>query len=416
MADFVAANEGDDEAPEVGEEAEPVSASPAVAAAVSKIIDTSKIYDNLFRQLQVGESFQLAKVLQERNLLGTKKLLADFHKGAGYAAILRSMDQLAGRDRFKYLEVTAALSDSVIGLGALPAWRASLQTESIIGKIIKGPVFQVPAPPAWATDDFRKRLGFTVHRQVYMTDWLARIDVGGNLLSEISSRPVSLYRDYVGGLGDRPTRFELDSSLHAGLSVNGLLGADALSSDSVLEDPDLEVEVADRVDDLLTPQEAGRLDAVRDLRSVLASIDAKCMELLDGGWHVIHQASPAASEMAANCAVEAIDRAIRAAAPDSEVERWLPSSGRPEKEWRSTTTGRLTRAIRIRYIKRGYKDQAKMASTMVDSLISLQAQATERAQGIKHASAGDLPMARCLLHTAENILTMLFIIKKDYVL
>ncbi|MFF2101152.1 hypothetical protein [Streptomyces sp. NPDC058202] len=245
-----------------------------------------------------------------------------------------------------------------------------------------------------------------------MTDWLAQVDTGRSLLSDFSSRPLSEYRDYVGGLGDSATLFELDSSLHTGLGVNGLLGADALSSRAVLDDPELEIEVADRVEDLLSPQQAGRLEALEDLRRVLASVDPKVVEMLEGGWHVVSTTPPAAAEMAAQCAVESIDRAIRAAAPDDDVERWLPTSGRPTKEWRSPT-GRLTRSVRIRYIMRGHKDEARMTCTMADNLISLQKLTTERAQAIKHASAGDVAMARSLLSTAEHILTMLFVVEDN---
>ncbi|MEU7195692.1 hypothetical protein AB0B04_19495 [Streptomyces xinghaiensis] len=418
MAVHAAGDDGeDDEASDPGQEVEPAatSAEPAVAVA-AKIIDTSRIYDDLFRQLWGGSAFPAAKWL-DRDRLGVRKLLADLQRSrfpnayVGYAAGLRSMDQWAGRGHLPYLKATAALSEAAVGPGTLSAWRASLQIESVIGQIVKGPVFKVPTSP-WATEAFRKSLRLTVHRQVYLTDWLARVDSGRGLLSEISTRPLSLYRDYVGSLGDSPTRFELDSSLHTGLGLNGLLGADALSSETVRDDADLEVEVADRVDDLLTPQQAGRLDVLEDLRRALASIDAKVVEMLEGGWHVIHQAPPAAAEMAAQCAVEAIDRAIRAAAPDSEVEQWLPASGRPEKECR-TSTGRLTRAVRIRFIMRGHKNEAKMACTLVDNLIALQTQATARAQAIKHASAGDLSSARCLLGTAEHILTVLFVIDRS---
>ncbi|MDX5568308.1 hypothetical protein PYK79_40305 [Streptomyces sp. ID05-04B] len=419
MAVQAAADDGaDDENAGAGEEVESASTprDPA-AAAIAKIIDTSKVYSDLVRQLQAGPAFQAAKWLQtQEDLLGTRKRVLEFQKSlvptsvTGYVAGLRSMDQMAGT-HLKYLKATAALSESIAGPGTLAAWRTSLQIESAMGEIIKGPVFQVRKSPVWATEAFRKNLGLTVHRQVYLTDWLARIDAGRGLLSEISSRPLSLYRDYVDTLGDSPTHFELGSSLHAGQGVNGLLGADALSSESVLEDADLEMEVADRVDDLLTPQQAGRLDVLEDLRRALASIEPKVVELLEGAWHVVHQAPPAAAEMAAQCAVESIDRAIRAAAPDAEVEKWLPTSGRPEKEWRSSN-GRLTRAVRIRYIMRGFKDEAKMTLSLVDNIIALQTQAIGRAQAIKHASAGDLAMARCLLGTTEHILTVLFVIER----
>ncbi|MEU3961931.1 hypothetical protein AB0F42_19245 [Streptomyces buecherae] len=62
---------------------------------------------------------------------------------------------------------------------------------------------------------------------------------------------------------------------------------------------------------------------------------------------------------------------------------------------------------------RGYKDEAKMTCTVADNLIALRAHVTSRAQATKHASAGDLQLAGCLLSTAEHILTMLFIIKRS---
>lgn len=414
MAVYVAgADDGEeDETPAAGKDVEskPVP-SDVAASTVAKITDTSRIYGDLYRTLQLGP---LLPAMQ-RDLLRVGKIVADMQKTmipssvTAYVAGLRSMDQLAGRQHLQYLQATTALSDAIVGSRTLSAWRMSLQIQNVMSEIVKGPAFTMPTP--WASESFRKALGGTVHRQVYMTDWLAQIDTGRGLLSEASSRPLSEYREYVGGLGDSPTRFELASSLHSGLGVNGLLGADALSSPAVLDDAELEVEVADRVEDLLTPQQAGRLDAFEDLRRVMTGVDAKVVEMLEGGWHVVRDAPPAAAEMAAQCAVEAIDRAIRAAAPDSEVEQWLPASGRPKKEWHSES-GRLTRSVRIRYIMRGYKDEAKMTCTVADNLIALQMQTTSRAQAIKHASAGDLQLARCLLSTAEHILTMLFVVER----
>ncbi|CAL9332215.1 hypothetical protein [Streptomyces sp. enrichment culture] len=406
----------EDETPDTGKDVESMPVPSDVAAAtVAKIIDTSRIYGDLYRTLQIGPVLPAVKWMQQ-DLLGIGKIVADLQKNmipssvTAYVAGLRSMDQLAGRQRLQYLQATTALSDAIVGSRTLSAWRTSLQIENVMGEIIKGPAFTMPTP--WATESFRKALGGTIHRQVYMTDWLAQVDIGRGLLSELSSHPLTKYWEYVGGLGDSPTRFELDSSLHTGLGVNGLLGADALSSPPVLDDVELEVEVADRVEDLLSPQQAGRLDALEDLRGVMTGVDAKVVEMLEGGWHVVREAPPAAAEMAAQCAVEAIDRAIRAAAPDSEVEQWLPTSGRPTKEWRSES-GRLTRSVRIRYIMRGYKDEAKMTCTVADNLIALQTQATSRAQAIKHASAGDLQLARCLLSTAEHILAMLFVVRRS---
>ncbi|MGW3513480.1 hypothetical protein, partial [Streptomyces sp. NPDC000994] len=287
MTDRADAADGeDDESTDASEEAtdsESTTGSSA-AAAVAKIIDTSGPYKDIVRRLQAGPAFQVGKWSQDQDLFGTKKLAAEAMKGvfpsglASYAAGLRSMDQLAGRERLKYLKATARLGESVIGPGTTSAWRTSLQLESVISQMIKGPAFKVTPPTWWAAEEFRKNLGVAARRQVYMTDWLAQIDSGRGLLSEISSRPLSLYRDYVVGLGKSPTRFEISSSLYTGQGVNGLLGADALSSEAVREDTDLELEVADRVEtDLLTPQQAGRLQVPgRSGLSVMPQIQTAC--------------------------------------------------------------------------------------------------------------------------------------------
>ncbi|WP_331724394.1 hypothetical protein OG416_36490 (plasmid) [Streptomyces longwoodensis] len=303
MTDHADAADGEEnQASDSTDEAVGSGTTGQAAATVGKIIDTSRAYKSLARDLQTGSVLQ--ELLKAQDVFGTKKLAAAAMKSmfpsglAEYAAGLRSMDQLAGPGQAKYLGATARLSESILGPGATSAWRTSLQVESAMSQIIKGPAFKTAMPTWGAAEYLRQSLGATVRRQVYMTDWLTQVDSGRGLLSEISNRPLSLYRDYVVELGDAPSRFELDSSLHTGQGVNSLLGADALSSEAIYGDADLELEVIDRVEaDLLTPQQTGRLDALEDLRQALREVDAKVVEMLEGGWHVVHQAPPAAAEM-----------------------------------------------------------------------------------------------------------------------
>jgi hypothetical protein len=57
---------------------------------------------------------------------------------------------------------------------------------------------------------------------------------------------------------------------------------------------------------------------------------------------------PAAASKAAHCAVEALDRTLRAAAPDDAVLSWHATTGRPASE---LTDRRLpTRALRVRFL------------------------------------------------------------------
>ncbi|WP_415940363.1 hypothetical protein [Streptomyces sp. 039-1] len=104
MAEYVAgADDGEeDETPDTVEEAQQrAAASDAAAETVAKIVGGSKLYGNLFKDLQLGPIFPKTQWIQ-RDLLGTGKIIDEMRKSMQpswvnqYVAGLRSMDQLAG--------------------------------------------------------------------------------------------------------------------------------------------------------------------------------------------------------------------------------------------------------------------------------------------------------------------------------
>lgn len=154
---------------------------------------------------------------------------------------------------------------------------------------------------------------------------------------------------------------------------------------------------------------AGRIRATTELRAALAEVHSKTPDFLDGAWELLDGSNPVATELVADCVVEALDRILREAAPDDGVESWLPSSGIPQKNWYSEKTGKLTRPARIRYIAAQRSTDRELVLPLADACVAAAARLGGKAQGIKHASAGDLLTARSLLHAVEATLAVLFI-------
>jgi hypothetical protein len=139
---------------------------------------------------------------------------------------------------------------------------------------------------------------------------------------------------------------------------------------------------------------------------VLEKVDPKIPELLKGAWHDISLNGPAAVEKAANCAVEAVDRALRQAAPDEAVRAWHTETRRPEKEWEGRD--RPPRALRVRYLFRDLAGPRDLVVGQVEAFATVVGRLNGRLQATKHASQGDLVAVRALVVHAESLLLTIF--------
>jgi hypothetical protein len=107
----------------------------------------------------------------------------------------------------------------------------------------------------------------------------------------------------------------------------------------------------------------------------------------------------------ATCAAEALERTLRALAPDAEVRAWHTQHGRPPSELDSK--GRPTYAVRARYILRGSKGVQCLVTSQVDAVAGQVPELRSRLQAGKHASSGALIALQAHLVSVEAVLVQL---------
>lgn len=365
---------------------------------------------NIIRDAKITEAFgeqwaDMVKGLHDAALGAAYAPLLSFR--ASYlnalAVNLRGMDQVTsfgvlGMQR----TIMAQWAEQSIGFGALTSWRLSLQADSMIEGIL--------GVRAWQQSRLALELSRIGQAHVSLTDWAVRVDASSHLLGEVSGRPLGLWRDQLAGLREAPTFGDLRAVTMAGQVGLALVGADLATSGAA--DEALVGPIVRRVEtEVLHPWEQGRLTAARKLYERLGEIDPTVPELLEGAWEDLDRRGPGAVSKAAHCSVEALDRILRAAAPDDEVRSWHSTSGRPAKEWEGRD--KPTRSLRIKFIVRGLGSERTVAVGQFESLATMLTPLHGRLEAAKHASQGDVTIVRSLLLSAESLLTMLFLSSVD---
>lgn len=219
-------------------------------------------------------------------------------------------------------------------------------------------------------------------------------------------RPLGAYQSYLGQLPTTPAPRQQVVSRAAGHGINGLLATAVF-----LEvEPDADAETLapavgrDVVEAWTAGPEAVRTELYQRLRNLEPSIP----ELLEGAWHDVVHPAPARLVTIAACAVEAIDRSLRAAAPNSDVEAWIPNSGRKAADFYAVS-GNLTRTARIRFVLRARKGDRRLVEEQATALIASFTMIGTRLEAAKHASEGDAVAVTCYLLSVEALLAQLFI-------
>jgi hypothetical protein len=298
------------------------------------------------------------------------------------------------------LDSGAALSKIVLSDSAFTGWRFSLATQNMVA--------------AWATtQNFGSQVAISPHFleelrevtriNVRLSEVLANLHPAQSVLAV---RPLGAYQSYLGQLPTTLTNRQQVVSRAAGHGINGLLATGVL----------LQVEQAANVETLAPEVSHDVVEAWRtgpaalrtELYERLRDLEPRVPELLEGAWHGVVHPAPARLETIANCAVEAIDRSLRAAAPDSDVETWIPVSGRKSADF-YTKSGRLTRAARIRFVLRARKEDRRLAEEQAAAVIASFTMISRRLEAAKHASEGDVVAVRCHLLAAEALLAQLFL-------
>jgi hypothetical protein len=225
------------------------------------------------------------------------------------------------------------------------------------------------------------------------------------LAPAISARPTRELRSFLAGMPVAPDLDELTFAVRASRSVAGIVAADLLVADGNLDDEAGELLEAEIVEPWLTGSEASR----SLLFTRLGVLDPYVPDLLRGAWSQVEADGPAATSMASHAVQEAIDRTLRAIAPNDVVLRLyaagrLPNNAVYEKdgERHPTRTGRIAAALHERH-----PDQPKLIAAQAKALATSVAFLTENLQSGKHASAATVGLVRTWLVTVEATFTQL---------
>lgn len=311
------------------------------------------------------------------------------------AANLRWIDQVTPPSSYvAQFNVTARIAQQVLGSGALSSWRSALAANSLI----EARLYELSKPSPMYSE-----LARISRAQVELTDWVVSRAPGTGLLGATSGRPLGLWRDFV---SDSVNRDELPVVITTGRSNLSLLGSDLLTSGEA--DPELIAEGADRVEaEVIEPWTAARQKATAELYAVLARIDPELPQLLNGAWDEIARNGPAAVVKAASCAVEAVDRTLRATAPDAAVLAWHAEAGRSSKELEGKA--RPPHPLRVRYLLRDLPGPRDLVVHQVEAFASVVGRLRGRLEAAKHASQGDVVAVQALVIQAESLLVTLLV-------
>jgi hypothetical protein len=215
-----------------------------------------------------------------------------------------------------------------------------------------------------------------------------------------------LYDSYLDSLPARPIARRAAVAQWAGDAQTGLVSAESLAAPNLTGD-ERDALAGKLVGAVLEPWESGPSDARAELFTVLSSLEPGLPDWLKASWDDIVRDGPKAASKVANCTVECIDRALRAAAPNSEIISWLEGRSFPGE---MLYDGRPTRRARVMFAMRGRsaRDTA-LAAAQVESLVSLIQKIVEDMQSVKHGDAPSIATMRCWLLAAEAALAQLFL-------
>lgn len=226
------------------------------------------------------------------------------------------------------------------------------------------------------------------------------------LLRGASLGPGNMYDAYLDSLPARPITRRAAVAQHAGSVQAGLVIAEGLTA------PGLRVTERDTLagsleDGVLEPWLSGPSDARIELFTVLEALESDLPDWLRGAWDDIVRDGPKAASKVANCAVECIDRALRAASPNPELLSWL--QGR-SVAGELLHDGAPTRRARVMFIMRDRSARdTRLAAAQVEALVSLIQNVVADMQSVKHGEAPTIAVMRCWLLAAEAALSQLFL-------
>jgi hypothetical protein len=332
--------------------------------------------------------------LQQRNLsnLVYAPIVAQF----------KVMDGLTPRVLWaKQLSITALLAESMTTRGLMSVWRSSLALENMASRMVEQSALSnlslsqsgvLSAQLLEATRSVRQ-----------LSDWAnAHVARHKADFSGIGLLTGDL-RKYVNGFSAEPSNPQLRTAVLSGFAANGLLGSSLLDRKLIASRV---AEAVTRVDmRVLSPWEDARLDFAHRLLEAIEALDPHAADLWRGAWEEAHTPRSAAVSNIANCAIETVDRCLRAAAPDQEVMVWLADN----QSEQMVSNKRPTRRARISYLFEAREPEQRLLISVEKGLTEQAQHQVSGLQKAKHASGIQLPMVRALLVATESFLAQLLL-------
>ena len=226
------------------------------------------------------------------------------------------------------------------------------------------------------------------------------------LLRGGSLRSSRLYDSYLDGLPARPAERRIAVAERAGNVQAGLIIAESLTAPNVPEVARLQL-ARNFEESVLEPWQSGPSDVRVELFASLSTLEPDLPDWLKAAWDDVVRDGPKAASKVANCTVECIDRALRAAAPEPEVVEWL---GARVSQNGMLSNGRPTRRAKVMFVMRSRSVRdGKLASAQVEALVGLIQEVVNDMQSVKHGDAPSIATMRSWLLAAEAALAQLFL-------
>lgn len=220
----------------------------------------------------------------------------------------------------------------------------------------------------------------------------------------LGQRPAARLGEYLVDLHPHSPERDLRVGLSAEHGVSALLTWDVLQHE---QDEEAREEAADLFEQEVKPSwVAGPARGRSDLLAALGRLDKDLPDLLMGAWEDIERPGAAANVKISTCAVEALERTLRALAPEAEVLSWHREGRRPPEE---LSNGRPTHSCRVRFILRSpeLKKLRPLVVAQTESIVIQVNSLRTILQSGKHASSGDLRQLENALMSVETVLHQL---------
>ena len=343
-------------------------------------------FDALRSQLDLAE--QVRKAIQPftASLLLEQFRAADFLVPQG----LR-MAELAG---------TARIAELIGPNSALACWRQSLLTKQTAIALAASSRLRFEPIGAALLSDLTRMSSVGAS----LAELATNLSAAGAFASVFSKRPALQLHEYLDRLPEPPSIYQLSLGVRASHGVAGLVGIEVATT--AADDAVAFGEAVEQIEDaVVSPWLNGPAATRNEMIGRLRQIDESVPELLDGAWDDVMRAGPAATAKVATCVVEALERTLRALAPDAAVMAWHAENRRPSSEL--DERGRPTYGTRARYILRDHGSQQKLVVSQVEAVVEQVPELRSRLQAAKHASSGSLVALKAHLVSTEAVLVQL---------